>query len=119
MSRRIIEISTGAVLIIMGPLAAALAYWGSRDLDHRQIILPILSVSLLMGWLALIALFSIMIKARNDTARSEELVQRLSSAVHQTADAVFITDRSGLIEYVNPALARDFGPVNVAHDNLK
>ena len=30
-------------------------------------------------------------------------LQRLSSAVEQTADAVFITDRDGMIEYVNPA----------------
>jgi PAS domain S-box-containing protein len=32
-----------------------------------------------------------------------ETVQRLSSAVEQTADAIFITDREGVIEYVNPA----------------
>mgnify|MGYP001060056495 FL=1 len=32
-----------------------------------------------------------------------ELLRRLSSAVEQTADAVFITNRSGVIEYVNPA----------------
>jgi PAS domain S-box-containing protein len=32
-----------------------------------------------------------------------EAVQRLSSAVEQTADAIFITDRDGVIEYVNPA----------------
>jgi len=30
-------------------------------------------------------------------------LHRLSSAVEQTADAVFITDRDGIIEYVNPA----------------
>jgi PAS domain S-box-containing protein len=30
-------------------------------------------------------------------------LERLSSAVEQTADAVFITDRNGVIEYVNPA----------------
>jgi PAS domain S-box-containing protein len=30
-------------------------------------------------------------------------LQRLSNAVEQTADAVFITDRTGVIEYVNPA----------------
>jgi len=34
--------------------------------------------------------------------KSEELVRRLSSAVEQTADAVFITDRKGNILYVNP-----------------
>jgi PAS domain S-box-containing protein len=30
-------------------------------------------------------------------------LQRLSNAVEQTADIVFITDRNGIIEYVNPA----------------
>jgi PAS domain S-box-containing protein len=33
----------------------------------------------------------------------DALIQRLSSAVEQTADGIFITDRSGVIEYVNPA----------------
>ena len=51
-----------------------------------------LSLSLLMGWLALMTLFYIMVKAKKDKARSEELVERLSNAVHQTADAVFVTD---------------------------
>lgn len=35
--------------------------------------------------------------------RAEQRLQRLSNAVDQTADAVFITDREGCIEYVNPA----------------
>jgi two-component system cell cycle sensor histidine kinase/response regulator CckA len=30
-------------------------------------------------------------------------LKKLSSAVEQTADAVFITDQTGAIEYVNPA----------------
>jgi PAS domain S-box-containing protein len=35
--------------------------------------------------------------------RAAELAQRLSNAVEQTADAVLITDRAGVIQYVNPA----------------
>jgi PAS domain S-box-containing protein len=34
---------------------------------------------------------------------SDETFRRLSNAVAQTADSVFITDREGRIEYVNPA----------------
>jgi len=34
--------------------------------------------------------------------RSLEIIERLSSAVEQTADAVIITDMEGTIEYVNP-----------------
>jgi PAS domain S-box-containing protein len=34
---------------------------------------------------------------------AEESLQRLSSAVEQTADAVFITNGNGIIQYVNPA----------------
>jgi PAS domain S-box-containing protein len=109
MSRRIVEILTGAVLILMGPVVATLILWGNRDLDHRRVLVPILSLSLVVGWLALIALFSLMVRAQNDRARSEQLVDRLSNAVYQTADAVFITDRSGLIEYVNPAFERITG----------
>jgi two-component system cell cycle sensor histidine kinase/response regulator CckA len=35
--------------------------------------------------------------------KSEDMLRKLSRAVEQTADLVVITDRSGLMEYVNPA----------------
>ncbi len=35
---------------------------------------------------------------------SEAQMQKLSHALEQTADAVMVTDRNGIIEYVNPAL---------------
>ncbi len=38
-----------------------------------------------------------------DRKRAEESLVQLSRAVEQTADMVLITDRNGLIEYVNPA----------------
>lgn len=38
-----------------------------------------------------------------------ELSERLSNAVEQTADGVFITDRAGLIEYINPAFELSTG----------
>lgn len=41
--------------------------------------------------------------------KAEESLQRLSNAVEQTADAVIITDRSGTIEYVNPAFETTTG----------
>ncbi len=41
--------------------------------------------------------------------RADELTGRLSSAVEQTADGVFITDRKGAIEYVNPAFETTTG----------
>ena len=34
---------------------------------------------------------------------SDSLIQTLTNAVEQTADSIIITDRGGLIEYVNPA----------------
>jgi len=37
------------------------------------------------------------------TTRSKELLLKLSRAVEQTAESVFITDLTGTIEYVNPA----------------
>ena len=41
--------------------------------------------------------------------RTQELSQRLSNAVEQAADSVFITDRTGVIEYVNPAFEATTG----------
>ena len=34
---------------------------------------------------------------------AEETLEKLSSAINHTADVVVITDRDGVIEYVNPA----------------
>jgi PAS domain S-box-containing protein len=41
--------------------------------------------------------------------RTGELTERLSSAVEQTADGVLITNRRGIIEYVNPAFEATTG----------
>ncbi|MBE3141611.1 MAG: PAS domain S-box protein, partial [Thermoplasmata archaeon] len=38
--------------------------------------------------------------------RAEETLKKLSNAVEQTADIVFITNRDGIIEYVNPAFEK-------------
>lgn len=35
--------------------------------------------------------------------RTQETLQKLSQVIEQTADSVFVTDRHGVIEYVNPA----------------
>jgi len=40
---------------------------------------------------------------------AEAEMHKLSSAIQQTADAVMITDRNGVIEYVNPAFERTTG----------
>jgi PAS domain S-box-containing protein len=36
-------------------------------------------------------------------------IQRLTNAVEQTADSIFITNRSGMVEYVNPAFEQTTG----------
>lgn len=41
--------------------------------------------------------------------RAEEFSLRLANAVEQTADSVMITDREGLIQYVNPAFENTTG----------
>jgi len=48
----------------------------------------------------------------SERKRAEERLQRLSSAVEQTADSVLITDRRGTIEYVNPAFEATTGYSN-------
>jgi PAS domain S-box-containing protein len=45
----------------------------------------------------------------SERKRDEERLQRLSSAVEQTADSVVITDVKGTIEYVNPAFEATTG----------
>jgi diguanylate cyclase (GGDEF)-like protein/PAS domain S-box-containing protein len=44
-----------------------------------------------------------------DRKHTEEAMNKLSSALEQTADSVLITDRQGVIEYVNPAFERTTG----------
>ncbi len=44
-----------------------------------------------------------------DNRKAHEIVQRLSSAVEQTADVIFITNRDGIMEYVNPAFEKTTG----------
>jgi phosphoserine phosphatase RsbU/P len=40
---------------------------------------------------------------------ADDAVRRLSNAVEQTADAIYITDRNGVVEYVNPGFERITG----------
>jgi sigma-B regulation protein RsbU (phosphoserine phosphatase) len=53
--------------------------------------------------------FVLFSRDRTEKRRNEELTMRLSSAVEQTADSVVITDRRGVIEYVNPAFEQTTG----------
>lgn len=41
--------------------------------------------------------------ARREQRKAEDMLRKLSLAMKQTADSVFITNSEGLIEYVNPA----------------
>ena len=45
----------------------------------------------------------------SDRKRSEEMSTRLHNAVEQSTDSVFITDRHGVIEYVNPGFIATTG----------
>ncbi len=40
---------------------------------------------------------------------ADDTIRRLSNAVEQTADAIYITDRNGVVEYVNPGFERITG----------
>ena len=44
-----------------------------------------------------------------DLKKAEERLERLSNAVEQTADSVFITNKDFVIEYVNPAFVQTTG----------
>ncbi|MFZ2209518.1 MAG: EAL domain-containing protein [Porticoccaceae bacterium] len=45
-------------------------------------------------------------RQRRERRRAEQTLRQLSQVVKQAADAVFVTDREGRIEYVNPAFER-------------
>jgi len=44
-----------------------------------------------------------------ESKQNEKELRKLSNAVEQTADSVFITDKKGIIEYVNPAFEATTG----------
>jgi len=50
-----------------------------------------------------------MVRDITDMRQAEARMRQLSGAVEQTADSVLITDRRGVIEYVNPAFERTTG----------
>ncbi|MFC1529888.1 SpoIIE family protein phosphatase [Gemmatimonadota bacterium] len=52
---------------------------------------------------------SITIRNVTENINREAVIRRLSNAVEQTADAVIITDRHAIIEYVNPAFETTTG----------
>jgi PAS domain S-box-containing protein len=51
----------------------------------------------------------IALRTRDEHRRAEEKLKRLFSAVEQTADIVIITNKEGVIEYVNPAFEKVTG----------
>jgi len=48
-------------------------------------------------------------RLQRERARTEQERRKLSSAIEQTADIVMITDRNGVVEYVNPEFERVTG----------
>ena len=48
-------------------------------------------------------------RTRRERRQAEDALRKLSQVVEQAADSVFITDRDGRIEYVNPAFERMTG----------
>jgi len=52
---------------------------------------------------------SMIIRDITERRQTEEMLVKLSSAIEQTADIVFITNRDGVIEYVNPSFEKVTG----------
>lgn len=52
---------------------------------------------------------SVTLRDISDRRRTQSMLRTLSSAVAHTADAVYVTDSNGVIEYVNPAFATTMG----------
>ncbi len=59
--------------------------------------------------LKLVATIATQLSAIIQHKQSETEMQKLSNALEQTADSVYITDREGVIEYVNPTFEQTTG----------
>jgi diguanylate cyclase (GGDEF)-like protein/PAS domain S-box-containing protein len=57
----------------------------------------------------LLQILAVLAAAELERTRSEEEMRKLTRAIQQTADAVVITDRDGVIEYVNQAFVDTSG----------
>ena len=55
------------------------------------------------------ALYAVVLRDMTERQRSEGALRRLARVVEEVAESVFITDREGRIEYVNPAFERQTG----------
>ena len=106
---RTLEPVIAAAVVVAARSAGAAGPDAGGPLDLNLALPVVLALSLLVALTALVVTVAMLIRARGDKARSDGLVGRLSSAVHQTADAVFITDPTGIIEYVNPSFERMTG----------
>jgi diguanylate cyclase (GGDEF)-like protein/PAS domain S-box-containing protein len=58
---------------------------------------------------SLLQIFAVQVSAELGRAHAEATLVKLSSAVEQSAESIFITDRDGVIEYVNPAFEELLG----------
>lgn len=47
--------------------------------------------------------FTLSVRDSTERRRAEDALRKLSRAIDQTAESIFITDRNGVIEYANPA----------------
>lgn len=84
------------------------AHYQTQALDKLGNPLPIeISVSMTL-WEGSTAAI-VIIRDIGERIRAEEETKKLSSALHQAGDAVMITNRDGVIEYINPAFERMTG----------
>lgn len=84
------------------------AHYQTLATDKLGMPLPIeISVSMTL-WEGSTAAI-VIIRDIGERIRAEEETKKLSSALHQAGDAVMITNRDGIIEYINPAFERMTG----------
>ena len=77
----------------------------NRHKDGREIILSTSGVPILDDKGDLVGYRGVDVDI-TERKRSEETFKKLSSAIEQTADTVIITDREGIIEYVNQSFVK-------------
>jgi PAS domain S-box-containing protein len=77
-----------------GNIIGILCVMDKKPMDNPDSLLPVLQI------------FAARAGVELERLRAEEQLIKLSSVIEQTADAVMITDKEGVIEYINPAFEK-------------
>lgn len=94
------------VLIMLVPMILMLFFEGYREAFGVALLLTVMATGFIAGAGRCRNNIIQNIASRIESHEREAALQKLSSAIEQTGEAIVITDREGIIEYVNPAFTQ-------------